>query len=128
MTTLHVPPGTLVHDMIKPRSRLPRSEERRVGKECRSLCDWSSDVCSSDLWITAIETKVHCLTAIGKCPSLLQAASPAPSPSHERPVLPPPHHHIHDNSPCPTRDSCARHDQAALTAAKIGRASCRERV
>src|SRR5476649_2341785 len=27
----------------------PRSEERRVGKECRSLCDWSSDVCSSDL-------------------------------------------------------------------------------
>src|SRR5579875_3079933 len=28
---------------------LARSEERRVGKECRSLCDWSSDVCSSDL-------------------------------------------------------------------------------
>src|SRR5476649_1645402 len=28
---------------------LDRSEERRVGKECRSLCDWSSDVCSSDL-------------------------------------------------------------------------------
>src|SRR5215218_2887489 len=27
-----------------------RSEERRVGKECRSLCDWSSDVCSSDLY------------------------------------------------------------------------------
>src|SRR5882672_10284107 len=26
-----------------------RSEERRVGKEYRSLCDWSSDVCSSDL-------------------------------------------------------------------------------
>src|SRR5215204_4373505 len=25
------------------------SEERREGKECRSLCDWSSDVCSSDL-------------------------------------------------------------------------------
>src|SRR5476649_766567 len=28
---------------------IARSEERRVGKECRSLCDWSSDVCSSDL-------------------------------------------------------------------------------
>src|SRR5690349_19697081 len=28
---------------------LHRSEERRVGKECRSLRDWSSDVCSSDL-------------------------------------------------------------------------------
>src|SRR5476649_1245760 len=26
-----------------------RSEERRVGKECRSRCGWSSDVCSSDL-------------------------------------------------------------------------------
>src|SRR3712207_5260092 len=26
-----------------------RSEERRVGKECRSWRDWSSDVCSSDL-------------------------------------------------------------------------------
>src|SRR5215211_5953449 len=25
------------------------TEERRVGKECRSLCDWSSDVCASDL-------------------------------------------------------------------------------
>src|SRR5476649_139986 len=31
------------HDLIG------RSEERRGGKEWRSLCDWSSDVCSSDL-------------------------------------------------------------------------------
>src|SRR5882672_5062408 len=30
-------------------STVRRSEERRVGKEWRSLCDWSSDVCSSDL-------------------------------------------------------------------------------
>src|SRR5882672_723326 len=30
-----------------------RSEERRVGKECRSRCDWSSDVCSSDLMARA---------------------------------------------------------------------------
>src|SRR3712207_4791964 len=29
--------------------RRPRSEERRVGNECRSWRDWSSDVCSSDL-------------------------------------------------------------------------------
>src|SRR5207248_2658916 len=28
---------------------LLRSEERRVGEECRSYGDWSSDVCSSDL-------------------------------------------------------------------------------
>src|SRR5438132_463290 len=33
-----------------------RSEERRVGKEWRSLCDWSSDVCSSDL----VRRVVHC--------------------------------------------------------------------
>src|SRR5215218_9984764 len=38
--------------------RLPirRSEERRVGKECRSLCDWSSDVCSSDLTVVSYGT------------------------------------------------------------------------
>src|SRR5882672_10392947 len=36
------------------RKRNPRSEERRVGKECRSLCDWSSDVCSSDLVLVLI--------------------------------------------------------------------------
>src|ERR1044072_3402544 len=33
----------------RARSGLVRSEERRVGKECRSRCDCSSDVCSSDL-------------------------------------------------------------------------------
>src|SRR5215204_3612333 len=32
-----------------PSDRACSSEERRVGKECRSRCDWSSDVCSSDL-------------------------------------------------------------------------------
>src|SRR5687768_267320 len=31
--------------------RIRRSEERRVGKECRCSRDWSSDVCSSDLRI-----------------------------------------------------------------------------
>src|SRR5882672_10543792 len=46
----------LLHPILqRARRRCPffqrrrRSEERRVGKECRSLCDWSSDVCSSDL-------------------------------------------------------------------------------
>src|SRR4030095_6793922 len=33
-------------DVVKQKYR---SEERRVGEECRSLCDWSPDVCSSDL-------------------------------------------------------------------------------
>src|SRR4029453_18431340 len=32
-----------------PSGQYGRSEERRVGEEGRSLCDWSSDVCSSDL-------------------------------------------------------------------------------
>src|ERR1035437_7311130 len=32
-----------------PSPKRSRSEERRVGKECRSWRDWSSDVCSSDL-------------------------------------------------------------------------------
>src|SRR4029453_9405789 len=32
-----------------------RSEERRVGKECRSRCAWGSDVCSSDLEAGRVE-------------------------------------------------------------------------
>jgi len=36
-------------DLLNHCATLSRSEERRVGKECRSECDWSSDVCSSDL-------------------------------------------------------------------------------
>src|SRR5438874_182781 len=39
-----------------------RSEERRVGKERRSLRDWSSDVCSSDLdsrQISVLHAHVH---------------------------------------------------------------------
>src|SRR5215216_6712686 len=35
-------------DLLWPERPPRRSEERRVGKECRSG-DWSSDVCSSDL-------------------------------------------------------------------------------
>src|SRR5476649_826594 len=38
-----------------PPGKTHRSEERRVGKECRSLCDWSSDVCSSDLDLSATD-------------------------------------------------------------------------
>src|SRR5437588_544604 len=36
-----------------------RSEKRRVGKVGRSLCDWSSDVCSSDLHDRMISTDVE---------------------------------------------------------------------
>src|SRR5476649_2638874 len=50
-----------------------RSEERRVGKECRSLCDWSSDVCSSDLSFRA--------TLCAWPPFLLGLFHPVPDPS-----------------------------------------------
>src|SRR5438034_12493 len=70
-----------------------RSEERRVGKERRSLCDWSSDVCSSDLprmtmcadqrmnrlpWEDGLLTADRCANT--------RAASPAPSPSQTCPL------------------------------------------
>src|SRR5947209_1792606 len=39
----------------------PRSEERRVGKECRYWRDWSSDVCSSDLpWLPGVIHLIYC--------------------------------------------------------------------
>src|SRR5476649_1174764 len=48
-----LPPSPFCRNPIRipppPKPHEPRSEERRVGKECRSRCDWSSDVCSSDL-------------------------------------------------------------------------------
>src|SRR3712207_503216 len=40
---------TRLHAIVLPDGRVNRSEERRVGKECRYWRDWSSDVCSSDL-------------------------------------------------------------------------------
>src|SRR5436190_564685 len=43
--------GGVGRHVTKNVPRTFRSEERRVGKEWRSLCDWSSDVCSSDLLI-----------------------------------------------------------------------------
>src|SRR5476649_1026950 len=51
-----------------PSTRIVRSEERRVGKECRSLCDWSSDVCSSDL-IGPVEITTDEKSRIG-CPEI----------------------------------------------------------
>src|SRR5438034_794272 len=56
-----------------------RSEERRVGKEWRSLCDWSSDVCSSDLRDAPVAGQVLVLgipDLVGH--ALVEAAHPAP--------------------------------------------------
>src|SRR5476649_1910491 len=47
-TTAKIRPSTM-SEKYSAGPNSSRSEERRVGKECRSLCDWSSDVCSSDL-------------------------------------------------------------------------------
>src|SRR5581483_1963842 len=44
-----------------PASR--RSEERRVGKECRYWRDWSSDVCSSDLGGEVLRHAAHLFPA-----------------------------------------------------------------
>src|SRR5882672_5853157 len=60
-----------------------RSEERRVGKECRSRCDWSSDVCSSDLralrlgaYARAREDRAPALRAAPRRPAAAQRADP----------------------------------------------------
>src|SRR5476649_331322 len=59
-------------------SQTVRSEERRVGKECRSRCDWSSDVCSSDLSITVNVNPVATITAMSTtgCSGVLFSLTP----------------------------------------------------
>src|SRR5476649_1309892 len=59
------------------RKKFHRSEERRVGKECRSRCDWSSDVCSSDLNEAQIACALECYhLAHGEYPEMLDALAP----------------------------------------------------
>src|SRR5476649_2258329 len=63
-----------------------RSEERRVGKECRSLCDWSSDVCSSDLDAQArfLEAIISTKAGIIRVVSLyLPNGNPAPGEKYD---------------------------------------------
>src|ERR1035437_9909964 len=45
-----------------------RSEERRVGKECRYWRDWSSDVCSSDLAELKAQIEAASRTALPSSP------------------------------------------------------------
>src|SRR4029453_3352568 len=51
-------------EILAPGNHLPpegianRSTTPRFGEGGRSLCDWSSDVCSSDLNISSLETSV----------------------------------------------------------------------
>src|SRR5882672_10498404 len=61
-----------------------RSEERRVGKECRSRCDWSSDVCSSDLLQTRQEPAADELVPQGpELGGLQGGAEPFGQPAHQ---------------------------------------------
>src|SRR5690348_2701968 len=118
------------HQRYSFTARLTRSEERRVGKECRCTRwtgDWSSDVCSSDLTPDTVKAVVSLygwsdLTHptvrefywnelfLGKkyedAPTLYKEASPIT--------------HVGKQSP-PTLLIHGTID-------KIGRASCRERV
>src|SRR5476649_1443992 len=64
VTTLPAPitapsPIVTLGRIMAPPPIQTRSEERRVGKECRSRCDWSSDVCSSDLYACADIPRDH---------------------------------------------------------------------
>src|SRR4030095_5999933 len=62
-TRLEAGPG------LDTQQAIPRSEERRVGKERRSLWDWSADVCSADL-----DGKIRAEWTYGVDPNPLQDA------------------------------------------------------
>src|SRR5437868_7020332 len=120
----------------RPTASQPRSEERRVGKECRSgwrpydssrrrhtrsKRDWSSDVCSSDLGKRSgwpANGVSACLR--GKVTGSLPLGLAWPS-SNSAVAVPPswPEYHI-----CKIALLLSTHGIAT----EIGRASCRERV
>src|SRR5947207_8730558 len=81
-------------------------------RHTRSLCDWSSDVCSSDLLLSAQPASRSRRRRTRPC-SLRPAAYPPPSPKR-----------------CWHRSSRRRHCRYGPTICRdqIGRASCRERV
>src|SRR5688572_683793 len=113
-----------------------RSEERRVGKECRSRweayhssrrrhtrfdCDWSSDVCSSDLRRAVRDARIA-LSGPGRArhrpgagdrPGGRRCAAPQPGRGHR---------------PLPGGRERADRLFPPRRAGQIGRASCRERV
>src|SRR5438034_1209690 len=105
-----------------------RSEERRVGKEWRSLCDWSSDVFSSDLPSEWPRTRFF-----GRFTSIAQAQDQeAPHAQTKSRAA----HVLRRTEVCP-RDAAADEPGFPANASdaprshgrvQIGRASCRERV
>src|SRR5260221_343869 len=81
-----------------PSDPLPaRSEERRVGKECRSRCDWSSDVCSSDLLINGSNIGYRCLHGI---PSPGTREEGEPRACHQSKGTRTTRHQREDHAPC----------------------------
>src|SRR5438034_59822 len=122
------PPESMANRRSPGLMRRLRSEERRVGKEWRSLCDWSSDVCSSDLlhrlqaqdclgeYLPAV--RVHGVSGLVEDTEL----KPAELLDHRQ------RHGERELGLLAARE----HGESALTRtdakAEIGRASCRERV
>src|SRR3712207_91850 len=82
--------------LVPPRPVSIRSEERRVGEECRYWRDWSSDVCSSDLssaprwrstttssprWRSSPPCSGRCSSRSGRtCPTTTPTRGAAPTP------------------------------------------------
>src|SRR5262249_40798158 len=128
---LNVPLGT-----VKSRLRLARSEERRVGKECRwrwspdcdnrrrhtrLVSDWSSDVCSSDLEIVRRRRSIAMgdEDVGGDCQPAARAGGDAAPRVFRRPL---PHRYR------VAFERAAGDGQIPAAPCEIGRASCRERV
>src|SRR5436190_233183 len=105
-----------------------RSEERRVGKEWRSLCDWSSDVCSSDLraLIALAPGDVPRLAEAGIDARVLMFTLVASFVACLGFGLAPAVHATRVDTNAALKQSAAR--LVGDRSWKIGRASCRERV
>src|SRR5438445_249539 len=65
-----------------------RSEERRVGKECRYWRDWSSDVCSSDLLLLCTR-RIVLRQRLAQPEAEQEASPPHAAPSHRAPPASP---------------------------------------
>src|SRR5438132_1240613 len=123
-----VPPPTLEQVFRDYAPRIYRSEERRVGKESRSLCDWSSDVCSSDLFSAAAGLRKPSDVRI-----CLPLPSLQPAPVYGNEYGEPRHTKQATRRLWPGSGRSAAYSRAGLSGLRpahlqIGRASCRERV
>src|SRR5476649_2393630 len=81
------------------RFRVIDRKSRRVGKECRSRCDWSSDVCSSDLQSLSSSCSILCakpLPSSGSFSSMATTAAISVSASYRPMASVSPHSRVSD--------------------------------